>query len=341
MTSWRNPPWHYNQIFSTLSEIETIGWGQRLTHLPDAWKLTRGAGVRVAVLDTGCDILHPDLSGQIIAAKDFSGSSYGPADVQGHGTHCAGIIAAMENNEGCIGVCPDLKQNGGGLLIGKCLNDSGVGFNSKIADAIRWAIAEKADIISMSLGSPQTSREIEIALQLATDQGIFVICAAGNDGKSDSVNWPAKSPNTVAVAAVGEDKVVARYSSRGPEVDISAPGSNIMSTWINNEYASISGTSMATPFVAGVAALIISKHRAEGGETPVEDVAHLRDHLTRHAIDIGKKGRDDETGWGLIDPVGSLAADDPEDAKIDLMELERLLRAALSLMEGENGGDDC
>lgn len=268
----------------------------------------------------------------MIAAKDFSGSSYGPSDVQGHGTHCAGIIAAKENDEGCVGVCPDLAENGGGLLIGKCLNDSGVGYNTKIADAIRWATQENADIISMSLGAPGESSEIELAIESAVKEGVIVICAAGNDGTTDSVNWPAASPQTIAVAAVGEDRVVAQYSSRGPEVDVAAPGSNILSTWVDGEYATISGTSMATPFVAGVAALILSKHSATQGNTPVHSTDQLRTHLTRYAIDIGEEGRDDETGWGLIDPVGSLVMGAAEDGKIDRAEVSRLLREALAIL---------
>ena len=356
MTDYRNPPWHYEQIFSSLSDVEDIGWGKRLTHLPEAWKSSRGAGVTVAVLDTGCQLDHPDLKGQILGAKDFSGSAYGPDDQQGHGTHCAGIIAAINDEHGAVGVAPDLGKpipsnfsdytthrtyiERGGLYIGKVLGDNGLGAHEKIARGINWSVEQKVDIISMSLGGGGTSRVMTEAIDQAIKAGVFVICAAGNAGSAVSVNYPASLAQTIAVAAIGESAVVAEYSSRGPEVDIAAPGSKILSTFINGGYAHLSGTSMATPFVAGVAALIVSKHKRAGevSSTPVSNQEQLREHMTRHAIDLGKEGFDCETGYGLINPVGLLNKPKPEDDKIDVERLKELLSEALSIVEDSTDG---
>ena len=355
MTDYRNPPWHYEQILASLADIEDIGWGKRITNLPKAWKSSRGAGVRVAVLDTGCQLDHPDLKGQILGAKDFSGSAYGPEDQQGHGTHCAGIIAATNDEHGAVGVAPDIGKpipanfsdyttrrkfiERGGLYIGKVLGDNGLGSHEKIARGVNWAVEQKVDIISMSLGGGGTSRVMTEAIDQAIEAGVFVICAAGNDGSDRSVNYPANLDQTIAVAAIGESAVVAEYSSRGPEVDIAAPGSKILSTFINGGYAHLSGTSMATPFVAGVAALILSKHKkTDHSSTPVSNQEQLREHITRHAIDLGEEGFDYETGHGLINPVGLLNKTKPEDAKIDVERLKELLSEALAMVEDSTDG---
>jgi subtilisin family serine protease len=358
-TEFRNPPWFHEQLFGSLSDVEDIGWGKRLTNLPEAWKGSRGAGVKVAVLDTGCQIDHPDLKTQIREAKDFSGSAYGPEDHQGHGTHCAGIIAAINDEHGSIGVAPDIGKaitpnlsdyttrrtyvERGGLYVGKVLGDNGLGSHGNITNGINWAVDQGVDIISMSLGGGGTSRTMTEAINNAIKNGVFVICAAGNDGTSRNVNYPANLSETIAVAAVGESSVVADYSSRGPEIDIAAPGTKILSTFLNSGYTRLSGTSMATPFVAGVAALIVSKHKIAkhhtGPSTPVSNQDQLREHIARHAIDLGADGYDEETGAGLINPVDMLSDPASRDGKIDLERLAGILSEALSIIEGSSHGE--
>ena len=347
---FRNPPWHYQQVFSTLAEYDELTWGQKLVDLPEAWTKSRGAGVKIAVLDTGCQLDHPDLKDQILGAKDFSGSAYGPEDQQGHGTHCAGIIAAANDDHGSIGVAPDLAKSvtenkndytiktthvsGGGLYIAKVLGDNGFGSHQKIADGINWSVEKKVDIISMSLGSRDTSPPLFEAINNAIDAGVFVICAAGNDGKARLLpSFPANMGTTIAVGAVGKDSIVADYSSRGAAVDIAAPGSDIMSTFTGSGYAVLSGTSMATPFVAGVAALIISKHKRLGGKSPVESQEHLREHMNRYAIDLGETGEDDNYGSGLINPVGMLRKETRPSDTIDVDQLKKLLTRALNIVD--------
>ena len=305
---FRLPPYRVQHVVTSLSErvdLSISSYGIR-----ELWQQTQGEDIKVAVLDTGCDLDHPDLRDAIVAVKDFSGSHSGANDHDGHGTHTAGTIGARANDLGVIGVAPKCQ-----LGIGKVLGDDGSGAHEWIAAGILWAAEDfGADVISMSLGSGQSSRIIMSALLRATKAGAFVICAAGNDGMPNSVNWPGRREETIAVGAVDRDGRAARFSSRGPQVDIAAPGVDILSTWKRGRYAKLSGTSMATPFVSGVVTLMLSKHRQHGGKTPVVTVADLRQHLQKTARDVGTPGHDDATGWGLIQPEAMLAHDDePQD----------------------------
>lgn len=308
------PPFRIESTHAALTE--TIDWSLAAYHIPAHWKDTRGACVRVAVLDTGIDQSHPDLADAIDDARDFTNSPFGPADKNGHGTHTAGTIAARQNNLGVIGVAPDCR-----LLIGKVLGDDGSGSSANVAAGIDWAADSGADVISMSLGSPEPDDALLAAIERAVAKGKFIIAAAGNDGRDNSVNYPARWSGTIAVAAVDASGHLAPFSSRGPEVDIAAPGENILSTWLRGTYAKLSGTSMATPFVAGVTALLVALHRDVQGatgsasasgdtSTPLRTIADLRDHLARTAIDAGPTGRDPGYGWGLINPDSLLEPDE-------------------------------
>ncbi len=255
----------------------------------------------MAVLDTGCQLDHPDLAGQIVDAADFSGSRYGARDVQGHGTHCCGVVAAIRDGKGVVGVAPKAS-----LLVGKVLGDNGMGDSRNIAKGIDWAIKQGAHVISMSLGGRDADPFTEGAVRDANRNGVFVICAAGNDGRDNSVNWPARAKESIAVGAVDRNGRVTSFSSRGPQVDIAAPGQDITSTYPNGRYAKLSGTSMACPFVAGVVALMLAKHRQIGSETPLANVEELRQHLQKTATDAGPTGHDPAYGWGLINPNSML-----------------------------------
>lgn len=312
---YRLPPWRRaGNVLSVLNAQER-DWGLNQFQIPKAWQKTRGAGVRVAVLDTGVDASHSDLQGQIVAQRDFTNSPYGAGDVQSHGTHCAGVIAAKENDQGIVGVCPDLAQNDGGLIIGKVLGDDGSGQGDWVAAGVDWAVQQGAQVISMSLGSSQYDQRIHSAVQRATEAGAFVIAAAGNDGgggrQQDRVNFPGRFEETIAVGAVGRDQLITDFSSRGPAVDIAAPGENILSCVPDNRWVRMSGTSMATPFVAGVVALVLSLGRIDG-------VGNLRQLLIKHAADAGQPGRDRDYGAGLIQPDTML--DDVLPAKPPLEE---------------------
>lgn len=278
--------------------VQTIDWGLKTFGIPHFWKFTKGRGIKVAVLDTGYDTQHQDLVPNVKKAKDFTGSSAGVHDVRGHGTHCAGIIAATNNSFGTVGIAPEAE-----LYIGKVLNDRGEGSVENIVDGINWAIKHKVHIISMSFGSPYPSKDIYEALMEAEQKGIILIAAAGNEGPYlDSVSYPAAFDEIIAVGAINQNKKLPFYSSRGNRVDVVAPGHEILSCYPPNGMAELNGTSMAAPFVAGIAALILAKHKRYAGATPATNQREMEEHLRKTALDLGEKGFDPEYGYGLINP---------------------------------------
>ncbi len=237
---YRLPPFRVAAAYTQLSE--TTDWGLALLHVPEHWKQTQGQGIRVALLDTGLEHTHVDLLGAVDDLCDFTGSPSGALDRVGHGTHTAGIVGARRNDRGVVGVAPECR-----LLIGKVLGDDGSGLDDSVAAGIDWAVQSGADVISLSLGAPTPSPAIAAAVSRAVAAGKFLICAAGNDGQSAGVNYPARFDDTVAVGAVQRDGRIAEFSSRGPEVDLCAPGEDILSTYLGGGYARLSGTSMAAP----------------------------------------------------------------------------------------------
>lgn len=313
---YRLPPFRVAAAYTQLSE--TVDWGLALLHVPEQWRQTQGQGVRVALLDTGLEHTHPDLRGAVDELRDFTGSPSGALDRVGHGTHTAGIVGARRNDRGVVGVAPECR-----LLIGKVLGDDGSGADDAVAAGIDWAVQAGADVISMSLGSPTPSAAIAAAVARAVAAGKFLICAAGNDGRDRSVNYPARFDDTVAVGAVQRNGRIAEFSSRGPEVDVCAPGEEILSTYLGGGYARLSGTSMAAPFVSGVVALLLAKHKQAGGATPVETPRQLIEHLQRTATDAGPTGRDPSYGFGLIDPAKLL--NDEVTAPADRLEIGPVL----------------
>ena len=201
-------------------------------------------------------------------------------------THVAGIIGAVTG--AAKGIAPKVK-----LLSLKVLGHSGVGSNDAVATAVRFAADAGVDLICMSLGSPSPSDHLHQAIQYANGKGVVIVCAAGNDG--GSVNFPAAFTETIAVGAVDKHGHACEFSSKGREIVVAAPGQDITSTWLGGGYATISGTSMAAPFVAGVLALSISAN----GKC---DLRCATEALARTCRDVGVPGRDDQYGWGLLDP---------------------------------------
>lgn len=296
---WKLPPFTVESV--ALAAGQKLDWGLSLFGIPALWNLTRGEGVKVAIIDTGIATNHEDLSSAVLDAKDFTGNRGGVSDGNGHGTHVAGTVAARDNASGVVGVAPEAS-----LLVAKVLSDSGSGSSNWVANGVRWAIANHADIISMSLGSPVPDPGIKAAVDSALDAGIIVVCAAGNEGPSlDSVGYPARWPDVISVGAVDRRKQIARFSSRGERVDIVAPGDQILSDWPPNSVAVLSGTSMATPFVTGVITLMLAAHRKSGGSGLTPDA--VRGLLRRTAVDAGPPGQDPGYGFGLIAPDVLLA----------------------------------
>lgn len=232
-----------------------------------AWDMTLG-GTKVAILDTGIRQIHEDLGAKVVDSQDFTGSNTGINDIYGHGTHVAGIVAAAtDNGQGVAGVCPNCA-----LLNGKVLNDSGSGAYSWISNGITWAVGKGAKVINLSLGGSAKSRTLESAVNYAWKNGVIVVAAAGNSN-NPSKTYPAAYTNAIAVAATNNQDQKAYFSSYGARwVDVAAPGEYIFSTWKDSSsrydpqpecdatgcYKYASGTSMSTPVVAGVAALVWS-----------------------------------------------------------------------------------
>ena len=236
-----------------LGSAQLIPWALSEFNIPSCWNVAEGGGVRVAVIDTGCDLEHPDLHNNL-ALPGYCAIEPGtyPSDHNGHGSHVAGTIGAVANKFGVVGVAPKVK-----IIPIKVLGDNGMGNNHHVADGVRAAVQLDADLITMSLGSPHHSPRLEAALKYAHDSGIGIFCAAGNSGNHNKVNYPASSRYTVAVGSVGRRLNVSNFSCTGETLDFVAPGEDIISC-VPEGYARLSGTSMATPYVVGIAALTLS-----------------------------------------------------------------------------------
>ena len=233
-------------------------WGPIRIHAPEAWDITTASPeVRIAVCDTGIDQNHADLLGKIVANKNFT-SSRSIDDKFGHGTHVAGIAAAVSNNgRGVAGV-----GFSSSLMNVKVLGDNGSGYYSWVAKGITWAADHGAKVINLSLGGPAGSGTLQNAVNYAWDKGCVIVAAAGNDGNGNP-SYPAYYDNCIAVAATDPKDSKATFSNHGFWVDVAAPGVDIYSTLPNHKnqmgprnYGTLSGTSMAAPHVAGVAALV-------------------------------------------------------------------------------------
>ena len=288
------PEFTVEEVFATYSQ--SMDWSLRYSNIPDTWKVTQGEDVTVLVIDTGMP-QHSDIGSNAIEGENFIPEE-DIYDYNGHQTHCVGIIAAQNNEEGFVGVAPRAK-----CICVKALNKNGSGSYNQIVDALKWAKTIKPDIISMSLGGKNPSAAMHKIIIELYEMNIPVVCAAGNSGAS-GVGFPAAFPETIAVGAFDKYGKIAYFSSRGPEVDWAAPGANIYSTYLNNSYAALSGTSMACPFMAAVVALMLSKHKKQERETGKNDcktVEDIRTHLLKYTDDKGTLGKDSDWGYGVVD----------------------------------------
>ena len=282
-------------------EEQVMDWGVKTLRVYEVWQQSQGEDVKIAVLDTGVS-KHPDLANNVKGGINFSSSLADDyEDRVGHGTHVAGIIAAINNNIGVVGVAPKAQ-----IYAIKVLGDSGAGSYDMVAQGISWAIENQMDIISMSLGSNTPSTVIHEVIKQAYDNNITIIAAAGNDGDDypdDDIDYPARYPEVIAVGAVNKYLERSWFSGDGKELDIMAPGQEINSTYLNQGYAILSGTSMAAPFITGVVALLIAKHRkTDHNATPIDTPERVREHLLRTADDAGEIGRDNFYGYGIVSP---------------------------------------
>lgn len=285
-----------------LDRKQVMDWGLKALKVHEVWRHSKGQGVKVAVLDTGV-ARHDDLEPNVKGGVNFTSSNRDDyRDRAGHGTHVAGIIAAIDNERGVVGVAPEAE-----VYAVKVLGDDGSGSYEWIARGLDWAVENRMDIVSMSLGSNYGNDILHDAVKRAYAKNVTIVAAAGNDGDEypdDDIDYPARYPESIAVGAINKYLNRSWFSSDGAELEISAPGEQIYSTYLENDYAILSGTSMATPFVTGVLALLISKHkRNPDNQTPIDTPEKIREHLRRTADDAGEIGKDPFYGYGIISPT--------------------------------------
>lgn len=280
---------------------QTRNWGLDVCLIDEMWKVSKGAGVKVAVLDTGISN-HTDLVGAWTIAFNCSSDDSFEDRKSGHGTHVAGIIGARDNDFGVVGVAPEVT-----LFPIKVLSDTGGGSFQAIEAGIRKAKELGANIISMSLGSPVPPPEsLHDAIKEAAGAGIIMLAAAGND--SGNVNYPARYDEVIAIAALDQNGDLAKFSSRDNTVDAVGPGVDIYSTFLNNQYAKMSGTSQACPFLAGVCALIYSYRRDTPGAQPISNYIDMMKALeevcdSQKYISTGHVQPSDTGNWGFGVPT--------------------------------------
>jgi subtilisin len=277
---------------------ETVPVGVSQVKAPSAWGCSRGKGIKVAILDTGIDPAHPDLAANVKGAVSFvPGETF--HDGNGHGTHCAGTVAAAENGAGVVGVAPEAS-----LYAVKTLANNGSGQWSWLIAGINWAIQNKVHIISMSLGGTAPSA-VEAACNAAFNAGILLIAASGNN--NGAIGAPGKYKNVIAVGAIDNANVRAPFSNFGPELEICAPGVNVLSTKPGGGYQNMSGTSMACPHVAGGAAVVWGSHRFATN-------LQIWNLLGSTADNLGPPGWDPHYGYGRLDVDQAAMAMSPAPA---------------------------
>jgi subtilisin len=272
---------------------ETVPAGVAQIKAPAAWDCTKGKVIKVAVLDTGIDYKHPDLSPNFKWGISFVSGESTVMDYNSHGTHCAGTIAAALNGIGVVGVAPAAYLYGV-----KVLSKTGHGSWSNLIAGIDWCINKKdLDILSMSLGGTSAPSALEAMCNLAWSKGALLIAAAGNilpAAPPNSVMYPAKYAKVIAVSNITSTNTRHPTSCYGPEVELCAPGVSVLSTVPGGGYGTKTGTSMACPHVSGAAALAWGSHRYARNVT-------IRRLLAWRADDLGSPGRDTEYGFGRVD----------------------------------------
>jgi type VII secretion-associated serine protease mycosin len=304
--------------FGTNDPVAKQQWHAPKINAEQAWKVSTGKNVVVAVVDTGMDLDHPDLKANLVPGYNTLEENNNPHDDNGHGTHVAGIIGAIANNGiGAAGVAPNVK-----IMPIRALGDQG-GSAQSVAAAIQYAADHGAHVMNLSLGSPRSSKVIETAIKYALKKGVSVVAAMGNSGDQGNPRmYPASYPGVVAVGALDPDDKPTSWSDWGDWQAVSAPGYGIWSTFPTYEtslyriakqnpgalppeckielgYSAVSGTSQASPVVAGVVALLKSLD-------PAMSPAQVRDRIMKSARDLGPGGFDPHHGAGMVDALAAV-----------------------------------
>jgi type VII secretion-associated serine protease mycosin len=265
-------------------------WNLPMVGVPAAWQVAQGAGVVVAIIDTGVDATHPDLVGRVLTEIDLLPAVTPLPEQNGHGTRIAGIIAAGLNDLGTAGVAPQAS-----ILPVSALDPAGYGDSSTVARAIIAAADAGARVINLSLGGPDRDPVLDQACAYAFQKGAVVVAAGGNSyADGNAVQYPAASPKVIAVASVDRTGTPSAFSNTGSHIDIAAPGEGILAPYPAKSYNTESGTSFAAPHVSATAALVLSAN-------PRLTATQVSDLVIRTAQDdISGNGRDDQLGQGVV-----------------------------------------
>ncbi|WLD94280.1 S8 family peptidase [Alkalihalobacillus sp. AL-G] len=312
------------QVEEIIEELSNIPDGVEMIDAPSLWdRSKKGKGNVVAVIDTGCQTDHPDLRERIISGRnfttDFGGDASNFSDNNGHGTHVAGTVAASGTGNGVVGVAPEAN-----LLILKVLTHEGSGKIEWIIKAIQYAVdwegpnGEKVRVISMSLGGPQDVPELHEVIKYAVNHNVSVVCAAGNEGddceNTDEFSYPGAYNEVIQVGAVDFQRNLTEFTNTNAEIDLVAPGVKILSTFPENRYARLTGTSMATPHVSGALALLINLSKSEFGRSFSE--VEIYAQLIKRTTPIGFTKQGEGNGLltlGLVDRIAEMFNPDKEE----------------------------
>lgn len=289
-----------NQTISAQAQI--LPWGIDKIDAEQVWPTGNSADpIKVGIIDTGISKDHPDLKANIKGGVNTIQPRKSWNDDNGHGSHVAGIVAGLNNASGIVGAAPLAN-----LYAIKVLNANGSGYISDVIEGIQWATANNMQVINMSLGTGSNIQSMRDAVIAAKNAGIVVVAAAGNSG--GSVLYPAAYPETIAVSATDQNNELAWFSSYGPEVDFAAPGVSIYSTYKGSNYATLSGTSMAAPHVAGAVALVLNTPVGTSDENNNSkwDPNEVQTKLQNTATDFGVLGFDNFFGYGLVNAYNAM-----------------------------------
>ncbi|WP_253184529.1 S8 family peptidase [Natrialba sp. SSL1] len=292
LTDEQRTPWGVERIGA--AEVHERGTGE--------------ADATVAILDSGIDPEHESLEvpdGRAFADCAGSDCAADWDDETGHGTHCAGTVAALDNDTGVVGVAPEVE-----LCALKVLAGDGSGYDSDIAAAIEWCADNDVDVINLSLGGSDEAQVLEDALRYAYDRDVLIVAAAGNAGAAGGVDYPAAYDECIAVGATNDHDEVPDWSARGDTIELVAPGEAVLSTKPGDEYVYLEGTSMSTPHVAAIAAQLLGQGLTHADDTDdVDEPGGVRGILRESADDLG--AADDEQGFGLLNAFEALESVDP------------------------------
>lgn len=291
-------PYKRRDIISAQDLREKLDWGISKFRIPETWRHTMGEGVTIAVLDTGCNLNHPDLKDNLLDGYNFVEPGKDPEDDGDHGTHVTGIMVAAMNDLGTVGVAPKAK-----VRPIKVLDGYGDGQIEDVVKGVRWAIKQKVDFISMSLGTKKPMASLRWAIKAADKACIPVFVAGGNVGKSEHLLYPANYPETIAIGAIDKNMQRADFSNTGKNLDFMAPGVDILSTVPEDWWAILSGSSMAQPFVCGLAALLKSYNTNVGLGIELCHADDYRQFFKKHTTNIVSEeyaGDPFYQGFGII-----------------------------------------